>query len=124
MDEKQPGKQSKRFFGVASHFQNLHHVEWLTWVECKSTTACRSMLGIARLLSCYARTCPLWLRCCSFLLLPPLDWKCRTLSLIIDLLQYGCILMFIGSVEKSISSQCDLNFGQFAYTYETDIMQL
>ena len=42
-------KTIKSVFSVVSHFQNLHHIEWLTKVECKSTTACRSMIGIARL---------------------------------------------------------------------------
>ena len=29
-------------FSVVSYIQNLHHIEWLTKLECKSTTACRS----------------------------------------------------------------------------------
>ena len=66
--------------------------------------------SIARLLPCYPRTCPLWLHMQLLRLLhPPLDWKCRTLSLTSNFFIWVHITISVDSVEKSISSHCYSN---------------
>ena len=61
------------------------------------------------------------------LLPPPLEWKCRTLSLTSTFFIWVHITMSVDSVEKSISSHCYSNLHSllpYTYIYNTDFMQL
>ena len=97
-------KQSQLVFGVVNSFRHLHYIKWLTRVEWKSTTACRSMLyrhskAPAVLCTYMSSLVVLVLR----LLHPPLDRECRTLSLRWTFFIWVHITMSVDSVEKSIS---------------------
>ena len=58
------------------------------------------------------------------LLHPPLDWKCRTLSLRLTFFIWVHITMSVDSVEKSISNHCYSNSQVCLHVYKTDIMRL